>query len=343
MKTQWMLETNSDPLGVLRKFVDNVWQQSSLEGMLVSTNSTPETTIKPRLLEAPEQLNKVNPFIPLMTVNAAKLVPDLMREHPQERLGAMLRPCEMRTLIEMVKHDSFTLDDFLTICVDCLGTFPAEDFQWRVERKGNLEKLTQEALQFARLGGMVAYRYRAACQVCTSQGAHGADLNVGVLGLPVRQHLLVTSRDEATAECLHLDKIANSEANPSLVAQHERFLTKLAKRNSRIHERAINALADSLPKDVDTLVSQLESCGSCQDCLDECPVCLVDYPRRGEDGRYVRDDIARWMVSCAGCGMCEQICPKHLPLNAIFIHIRQQLAESLDYSPGYSLHEPLPL
>jgi Na+-translocating ferredoxin:NAD+ oxidoreductase RnfC subunit len=36
------------------------------------------------------------------------------------------------------------------------------------------------------------------------------------------------------------------------------------------------------------------------------------------------------MISCAGCGMCEQACPNHLPLVTIFNQIREQLIEPLE-------------
>jgi Fe-S oxidoreductase len=51
----------------------------------------------------------------------------------------------------------------------------------------------------------------------------------------------------------------------------------------------------------------------------------------------------RWMLSCAGCGMCEQACTQHLPLSTIFGHIREQLAAEFGYRPGRSPDEPLPL
>ncbi len=40
----------------------------------------------------------------------------------------------MRALTEMTKHASFNLDNLLTISVDCLGTLPADEYQWRLER-----------------------------------------------------------------------------------------------------------------------------------------------------------------------------------------------------------------
>ena len=343
MKTQWMLDTHGDPLGTLRQFVSAVWQRGGLQGMLVPMNGSQNAIAEAQLIKDSGQLDDVNPFKPLMTLNTANLIPDTLNGNPDLHLGAMMRPCELRAMIEMVKHNGFSTDDVLTISADCLGTFPVEDYGWRADRKSTPEKLTQEALQFARQGGISAYRYRPACQVCTSPDARSAHINIGVLGLSVRQNILISARDEDTAERLHLDEITDEQASPAFVSQHDRMLAKIIERNRHTYERVVSGLTNVLPEDLDALIEQLHSCENCQGCLDVCPICVVDHPRRGEDGNYVRADVTRWIISCSGCGMCEDVCPKHLPLNAIFLHIRTQLAESYGYSPGHSSQEQLPI
>jgi len=100
MKTRWMIETHGDPLGAVRKFVQAVWQQAKLDGMLAPMNGDGSTKFTLRLVTNPERLDQLNPFKPLMTANAAWLVPMMVREHPEKRYGVLLRPCEMRALIE---------------------------------------------------------------------------------------------------------------------------------------------------------------------------------------------------------------------------------------------------
>lgn len=343
MKTQWMLETHGDPIGTVREFVKTVWLSAELDGVVVPLINSHEADTSVRILGDPEDLERVNPFKPLMKMNAARIFPHLLEANPDLHLGALLRPCEMRALIEMVKHDSLALDRLLTICVDCLGTYPAEEYQWRAARKGSSHQLAQEGLQFARLGGIAAYRYRSACQMCISPKAHGAHLNISVLGLPARRHLLVEARDPITADWLHLDAITDGEADLALVKQHERTVARVVERNHRTRERIIQGLSETLPKNVSALVNQFETCDGCQECMDNCPICAVITPRRDAEGRYLHADIQRWMASCAGCGMCEQACPNHLPLSAIFHHIKQQVIDSFGYTSGSSQKEPAPL
>jgi formate dehydrogenase subunit beta len=337
----WILETHGDPLGTVHKFVNSMWNNSGLDGMLVSENTLENGKEGMHLLEHPEQFEQVNPFKPLMTFNAAKYLPQALEEHPNAQLGAVLRPCEMRAITEMGKHTPINMDRLLSICIDCLGTYPADDVHWRTERKGSLEGLGHEALQFARQGGIVAYRYRSACQMCSAPNAKGGDINIFVIGLPVRQYILIHPRAELAVEKYKLDKITDGKADEELLGQRKKVIWKLAERHNRTRERVTNGLSNLIPANIDTLIAQLQQCGDCQECLNVCPICSVDFPRQETNGAYRRDDVLRWLVSCAGCGMCEQACVNHLPLSAIFGKIQKQIIDSLSHRQGYSAEDPL--
>jgi formate dehydrogenase subunit beta len=330
-----------------------IWFEFGLDAMLVTLDGGIEPRVMPRFITDPAYIDSINPFKPLMEINAATLIPEFIMTHPGEKLAALLRPCEIRALIEMTRHASLKIDDLLTISVDCLGTLPADEYQWRLERMGKNEpangstiensndQLTNEALKFAHQGGIVPYRYRSACQVCPSPVADAAKINIQILGLPVRQKMMVVINDPELERSLHPEILFNGEAAGVLVLQHERVVSKLRERHQRTMERINEGLGEMLPADVDAFINQLESCGNCQSCMQVCPICSLDRPGRSSDGHYNRLDVIRWLVSCAGCGMCEQACPTHLPLYAIFARIRHQLDQELEYVPDRSISDPL--
>ena len=350
----WSLSTHGDPLGKFHTLVREIWLTAGLSGMLVTLNKSGTTSAVPRYISDVELIDQLNPFSPLMEVNSARLIPALLALYPDSLIGAVLRPCEMRALIEMTKHTSLNLDNLLTICIDCLGTLPADDYQWRLERlekshstqgkpsSSTPDDLAQEALAFARQGGIIPYRYRTACQVCSSPAADHAKINFHVLGLPVRQQMLLSTSVSGIADTFHFDELADSPTDAALVSQHERTLSKLSQRHAATMERVNESVGSLLPADMDAFIQLLESCGECQDCMDVCPICSVDHPLRNAEGHYERTAVMRWLVSCAGCGMCEQACPNHLPTTAIFTHIRQELAQDWGYVPGRSMEEQLP-
>jgi len=319
---EWMIPTHNDPLGAVRGVLQTLWQVANLERILLPLNGNADDT-GPSIIEAIDQIQMFNPFTPLMPINAAQLVPELVKGH--EHTAAVLRPCELRTLEAMIKHGQLEIDNLLTVCVDCLGTLPADEFEWRAQRKGSSKGLAQEALQFARQGGIVPYRYRAACQICASPEATEADINIGVLGLPVRQYLLLRITHEQIGESFQ--RAESLPVDAALLSQHQRVVARLAERGNETRERIFNGLRGVLPPDIDSLVEPLQGCDDCHACLDACPICTTDFPHRDATGNYAREDVVEWLVSCSGCGMCEQACPKHLPLTIIFGHIQQQLAE----------------
>jgi formate dehydrogenase subunit beta len=322
MNAKWLVETHGDPLGTIQNLFIEAWERFELETMLVSMNGSGQ----PHLIYDPEQLNLVNPFKPLMTSNAAKFLPQILKEHPERRIGAVLRPCEMRALQAKTRREKLPLERMLTICIDCLGTFSSEDYHWRSERKGSPDRLASETLRFARQGGIAAYRYRSACQACQTPVGSGADINIGVIGLPVRQKILVAVRNQIIAEIL--GKRATFLGDLSLRYQREDTIARLIQRDSHTRKRLVDNLATILPKDLDALIQQFESCGECRQCFDNCPLCSADYPKKEAQGLYAKEEVKQWMISCAGCGMCEQACPNHLPLVTIFTQIRQQLIDS---------------
>ena len=351
VKNIWSLETHGDPLGKVRDLIAGIWMESGLVGMLVTMIEVNQVSTYPRYITNAELLNKVNPFQPLMESNIARLIPELLENHPDAMIGAVLRPCEMRAWMEMAIHAKIKVDRLHTICVDCLGTFPKEEYQWRLERieksnsdleiisNSSADKLASEALKFARQGGIVPYRYRSACQICISPEAQHSDFNIHILGLPVRQRILLTMKDPAIAKHIHLIPLTESEADEDLLLQHERVVSKKVEQYQRTLERVNQSLGERLPANVDAVIHQLENCDDCQKCMDVCPICSVDRPTRYSDGHLDRSDVVRWLVSCAGCGMCEQSCTKHLPLSAIFAHIRKQLDEEGEYVSDRSIDE----
>ena len=317
MNTNWMLHTHGDPLGALQVFVKTLWEQTDLDAMIVAPSNGKY------MLESPDELEELNLFRPLMKLNTARLVVDLAKKRPGKRLGALLRPCEMRALNEMAARGAVKRDDVLAICTDCLGTFPAEEYEWRTERSA--KGLTKETLQFAPQGGISSYRYRPACQMCAEPGATEGDVNIGVFGLPVRQSMLVNSENRS----VFLKSITDGWATDDLVSKREQTLAKISERHVRTRERVLKSLGENLPADLQQLLQQFESCGDCQACMNVCPICSVDEPRKTEAGSLVREDVINWLLSCAGCGMCEQACPQHQPLSAIFSHIREQIEAEL--------------
>jgi formate dehydrogenase subunit beta len=325
MDMVWAIETHGDPLGTLHKVMEQVWKEAGLDGWIISSDALDLREPEAHILDRPGQLPRFNPFHPAMRANMARFIPGILRESQCARFGAVLRPCEIRALNELERLDPFPRERLISLCIDCLGTFPANELEWRAERKASSDELARQILQFAHQGGIAVYRFRPACQVCPSPQAEEADINIGVLGLPARQHILLDVPAEKYAGRLGFQDLPLAVASPDQVARRDRVIGRITSRNHLTRERIVTGPAALVPAYLDALVQQLDRCGDCQKCLEACPICSVRPIQRGPGGGYDRQEVANWLISCAGCGMCEQACEKNLPLSAIFGVIRDQL------------------
>jgi len=321
MKSCWILDTNGDPLETVRQFLSDVWASARLDGMLVPVYQEGGASVAPRLVGDPAGLAFSDPFAPLMPVNAAGLAPQIVDSHPQGRFGAVLRSCEARALRTIVEQNRLSLGQWLVIGVDCLASFSAADFEWRLGKSHRVEALTREALRFARQGGIAPHRFRDACQMCPSPAAQCADLTIELLGLPVRQFVLVSARDEALARSLHLEEITDGETPEPWVARREATVDLIAERHRHSLAKKIQALSEQAPAELEALLVHIANCAPCQSCLDACPLYTGDF-LPAESGDFHTMEAARaWLERCVACGMCEEACPDHMPLTAILAHI----------------------
>ncbi len=322
----WQYNTNGKPLQTVRTFLQKLWLQLDIDAMMLPLKSRQGYDWQTEVVSDAAEIERCNPFTPIMMENIAYKIPQFILDHPGKSLAVLLRPCELRALLKITEKRPIDRSRLTIISADCLGTFPADEFSWRAERKGSPESLTEDNLQFSRLGGISSYRYRSACQLCTSPLANQADVNINIVGIPIRQTLMV-SFINGIHEKFEIKELSATIAPPNLLVQHADVGEKMIFRNHQTRTRLSDTLVENTSLDLESLVDQLNDCGECQICMDVCPICnAFDFHRDGA-GALSRDDVAEWMISCIGCGMCEQSCSKHKPLAVIFSVINEQLAE----------------
>jgi Fe-S oxidoreductase len=147
-------------------------------------------------------------------------------------------------------------------------------------------------------------------------------VSICLLGLPVKNVILVQVSDPQIAARLRMDEITDGIADAGLVAQHEQVVALLNERHQHTLERMMQELSKELPSNVDELITHLSGCESCRTALQECPIYGLEAAPGS--GAISREAAIRWLVSCVSCGMCEQAVPDHLPLPAVIQHINQQ-------------------
>lgn len=332
-----------DPLAALRGFLARWWSVNRLDALLAPVELANGSGVRTQVIEDPSGLETVNPFAPLMESNAATAIGKFSRDRPDGRLAAILRPCELRALVELRKrrHPPAAADTVTILGVDCLGTFTAEDYAECVRAHGP-KRVSRQLLDHASEGDCSIRRLRTACQVCEWPSPRGADLTIGVIGVAPDDYLLVIAPDEATDERLLLSEVAPTLAEESQVVRREVAVGAVAKKRAKARAEMMEAVPHRF-SDVGSLLSWLSRCTLCGDCLDACPLYDGELggvlgggtPRAG--GRALVAelvDVSRWLASCAGCGMCEQSCAGSVPLTLVVAALSGRIRDELNYRSG---------
>ena len=335
----------ADAVHSLQGFLANWWEAYELEALLAPAEVADRDLIGTRVIQDPSGLETVNPFAPIMLSNAARTADRYIQEHPSQRVGVILRPCELRVYTELRKRRSDPVDDSqaVIIGIDCLGTFLPENYRQNVEQRG-AETILTETLVNAAEGGLRPQPFRTACQICDWPAPRGADLSIGTIGVNSTQLLLLVARDEETDARLGLPELTNHLATEYQVSHRETVVGAIADMRAAIRKNMVEELATSRHfGDLGSLLAWLANCDLCGKCLNACP--LYDgeldvllgkpYPRHAERAPLAElVSVSRWLVSCGGCGMCEESCDQGVPLILLISALSHRIQGDLHYTSG---------
>lgn len=353
-QTGYILTTSADPLGAFNQFIRAWWQIESLVALLAPVQSPGCCGVFPQVLTDPEQVAMVNPFAPVMPVNSAGLIDELLTNYPQGDVAVILRPCELRTWHEMVKrraarHNASTAEDLenrrlLLVCVDCPGTLNAVEFAHRTAKDG-LQALTDEALEWAAHSRWINNHLRLACQHCEWPIATTADLTIGLLGLDANKLLLVLPARLDDNQREQFEMLVDAPAAEDIWLRRSATAALVTDRRNIFFPGGFRREHDTF-----SILAAFTRCTMCTDCLDACPLYegelagLLGIPGSSAGSAPLLVNlvgVSRWLASCSGCGMCQDACSQDIPLMNIIHSLNQQIRSELDYQPG-NPNQPLP-
>jgi len=369
MRTTISVE-NGDTLAAVRGLLRQLLEAEVVDALLVPME-TPSGTITPALVADPDLLNAANPLAPVMGLNAAHVAGQVSVREPRGRIGVVLRPCELRALVELVKLKQASLDDVVTIGVDCLGTYDVPVYNAMRAGPGQAALDVAALLATAQSGELApqeGYTFRDACQMCEKPHVAEADIVLELFGADLAAGIPVSLSDEV-AEKMGMDGV---EAERNQVIEKEpglkraEVLEKVVAARTQVRDARFAEMRQRL--DREGVEGVFAACVRCHNCMTVCPICYcktclfkspifdhepmqyMNWAQRKGAYRLPADTtlfhltrLNHMVLSCVGCGMCTSSCPAELPVGQVFRAIGQQVQETFDYVPGRSVEEPLPM
>jgi formate dehydrogenase (coenzyme F420) beta subunit len=353
------IETQDGLLPAIRSLLRGLLDKGVVDALLVPMPVP--GSVAPMLVREPAALDHADPLAPVLPINAARAASNLTITAHREKLGVVLRSCEIRALVELVKFQQASLDNALIVGIDCLGTYQVAD--WQAACEGGATPPLQglgggaESGEIKPVEGM---QFRAACQICEQplpDGEHVA-LTIGLVGVePGRLYL--KARDDL-AQALGLEAGATPPGRAKAVA-------KLVAARTQARDAALAEFRGRV-NSMDGLLAQFATCIRCHNCMVNCPICyckecifrtatfdhdsqlFYQWAERKGTVRMLPDTLLfhltrlnHMVSSCVGCGLCSDACPADIPVATVFRAVGQKVQALFDYHPGRSLDEAAPV
>lgn len=357
-----MLEVQN---GNLIETLNGLWRQLLEKGLvdvlLIPQELPSGDNVVQTLVSDVERLGSPNPLAPVMPVNSARIVSRVTKVTPSpKKVAVVLRPCELRALIELVKLKQASLENLVLIGVDCFGTYSVKDYK-RLCQNGSSP---QDSFMKAAKEGKEDESLREICRMCEYPAPMCADISIGLIGVDYDKSILVqasTAEGERILEGLEL-----KDASEGDVAKREEAIAQLAEKRAQKRDEILEQTRQDIAG-MENLMKALAPCIGCHNCRDVCPICFCkecffDSPTFDmESEKYLGwadkgtvrmpahtllfhlTRMCHMAASCVGCGMCSEACPNDIPVANIFRLVGMNTQKALNYVPGKSLDDEIPV
>lgn len=356
-----LLDTGGEGLlKSLNKFLKGLLEKGLVDALLVPVELPSGNNVVQTLVSNPDKLESANPLAPVLPVNSARILSSMTRiESSQRKIGAVLRSCELRAVVELVKLKQVSLENLLLIGIDCYGTYSINDFSKLADDK---ESPTEHSLNIIK-EGKEDELIREACRVCEYPYPLEADIIIGLFGMDADKNVLVqatTEQGEKVLEALELAEGGNDDARQAAI---KKLVDDKIKNRDELFARTGEEMAGE-----EKLLPVFARCINCHNCRDACPICYcreclfdsptfefgadkyLDWASRKDALRMPTDTLLFHLTrlnhmasSCIGCGLCQEACPNEVPVFSIFRLVGDRVQGVFEYVPGRSTDEEMPL
>ncbi len=339
----------------LIEFLRFLLEKDKVSGVLTLIKTKKKDEYDYSLITNPELLTDALPLHPFIPVNAGRILSNF--SNLEKPVVAVIRPCELRSFIELVKRSQGNLENFLLISYTCGGCF---GFKHSVDN--NIDEMLPDYWKVVAKG--TDYKdIRETCKACEYFIPINADITVSVAGEKdlnsISRLYLHSEQAKRMAEGFEGD-ISDEEFDRS---QYEHIINKRKEFKVKLFDQI--KIQDT---GLDGLIDEFGKCIGCHACSRVCPICycvLCDFEsltyddssnileseldRKGglrlptDTVLYQIGRLSHMSFSCIGCGQCTEVCPVNIPVSVIFKKIGEKVAKIFDYIPGKDVEEQIPV
>jgi formate dehydrogenase subunit beta len=366
--------------GVVTTIMKYLLEEGIVDAVVAVEEAADLYDAKPILITKPEDVIKSAGSIHCGTLNLAKFVSKYLDGARDMKIAVTCKPCDAKTIRELMKKGKIIEDNVIMIGVNCGGTMSPvptmkmirevygldpQDVVKEEISKGNLIMETKE-------GEEVAYNIeeleeegmgrRSNCQRCDMKIPSNADValgNWGVIGPLVGKATFVEVFSDKGAEILNkvVDSsvIKTEEAIEKGIAIREKVNNFMLKESQKQKAADFEGTSGDILEVLNEYRDELSKCMKCYGCREACPLCYCEeccLETEGPEwvpGGYTPaapffhlTRMVHMADACTNCGQCEEVCPCEIPVSKIWDTVNNKVKETFGYHSGIEDDTPMP-
>ncbi len=349
------LKNKTDMATTVREFLGRILVDIPADGILVSARTPYSVLPMPTLFSDGNKMDLIEPLAPVAPFNSARQAASLLRNDIGKKLVLVLRPCEIRALVELTKLNQCVIENALIIGIECLGRLENKVY---LDQAENLENLTEEFYRGEELQDSVC----RTCRTCENFHPVGADLVIDVVSDSENKRVGIaadTSKGEAILDQLKMEMV---DVAKTCRQKADKILAKRTVEKEKLFDETLEKL-----KSIEEFQKLVSNCLNCYNCRVACPVCycrecvfVTDvfshdpevFLRRAQKKGSVKMPTETSMFhltrlahighACVGCGHCSSVCPSEIPVADIFKTVSAKVQDVYSYVPGRDPEEKIP-
>jgi len=346
-------------------FLRSLLEKGIVEDILIPKAVPTKDSYVQTLIRDPGMFKGVCALAPTMPVQSARIASNLAIKNLGKKVGAVLKACEIRGIVELTKFLQVKPDNLYLIGIDCPGTFEVPDYA-RMAKEGKGDSLIKDTVNGMKKGEVVppaGYAFRAACQMC-EYPVPQADIVLKLYGYQTDQEVGVEIGERLEKEIEEKGVLSFSEGEPAARSEiiNKVIAERIIKRDALFQE------FKGMVKDLRSFLDQFSTCIRCHNCMVACPICYCkECVFKTPVFEHDADQFLRWadrkggirmptdtlifhlirmshmVTSCVGCGLCDSACPNRLPVATLFRSVGDRIQKMFNYVPGRDVKEVPPV